>query len=177
MSYKHNFNINGKTYTVKYNTELNIVEVIPPNELLEQVNPSDFKHIGAKQQINGTPIELECEKDGILMTDVLEKTFKLEFMNNDTVTTTVTEAVIYPPVTELDEDEEFFQIKDGEYLETYQYGADENVAYQYYWDAMNLRQWFCDLDLNKSKEFREDGYMGLRITCIGSESYYLHEKL
>lgn len=169
--------INEKEYTVKYDDELKAIDIDPANDILETVSPTQWNYIGHTNNINGVAIELKCEKDGILMTDIIEKTFKLEFLTNDDVTTTLTEVIIYPTVTDFDNDEEYYlKTDDGELLETYNYGEDESVAYNYYWDNMNLQQWFCDLDVNKSKEFREDGYMGLKVTCVECDSYYPQER-
>lgn len=177
---KRTYSINKEKVDVEYELQNNtwkVINKLPSQyEFMGDVDPQEFQFIGDTHKYDKIEVTLVSEEDGIIMTERIEKTFELEFIKDGEVISTIKEFVRIPSLDTADTTE-FWKITESNQLEeTYNYGEEENLAHEYYWEADDLQEQYTFMGKGESKTYTNYGDLpDLKLTCTNSANLYLHE--
>ena len=178
---KRTYKINGNEISVEYEYEgkWEVINQLPKKYVfMNDVNPEDFKFIEDQHTYNNTEVILTSEEDGILLSERIEKIFELEFIKDGETVSILKEFLKIPSADNWDDEIEFFKVtENNQLMETYQYGEEENLEHEFYWEAQDLEDQYATMNEGESKTFENWGDLpSLKLTCLRSEELYPYEE-
>ena len=124
-----------------------------------------LRYVGDSKVCDGYNVKLECEFDGYIGTEQMDKKFLIEYGG-----LVLNVAVYYPPVYDYFPGDETIKLIEDDGLEVDFVLGD--MLKPYFTEMSDLRNLFGGMDIDESESFECDGYDSLKVSCVDYNLYY-----